>query len=91
LRRQFGELVLAKRSDFPRATTALRVAKRDLFGDLVEVASRAGVSVDTKLLDRIAEYVCWAAEQTDDGPLSAIESGKACRLMLTQPVGVTIC
>ena len=47
--------------------------KTELFADLVVMAARAGDSGDTDLLDRIADYVCWAASQTADGLLSAVD------------------
>ena len=47
--------------------------KIELFADLVVMAQRAGNEGDVDLLDRIAEYACWAAAQTADDLQSAVD------------------
>jgi hypothetical protein len=50
-----------------------RNGKVDLFADLVEAARNADASQDDELLDRIAEYVCWANAPHSDELRSAVD------------------
>ena len=47
--------------------------KVDLFADLVAMAETAIAQDDEEMLDRITEYVCWAANQTADDVASAVQ------------------
>src|SRR5437773_6807568 len=47
--------------------------KVDLFADLVAMAETAIAQDDEEMLDRITEYVCWAANQTADDVASAVD------------------
>ena len=47
--------------------------KIELLADLIVMAQRAGAENDGDLLDRIAEYVRWAARQKADDLQSAVD------------------